>query len=334
MNDKKIKSIIAVLASAALVAGAFLAQKRAAAGKTYPMTADAFLLDTYCSLTVYAGGGGDALTAARDELKRYDALFNAENSDSDIYRINHRTGDTVKIDPDTAGMLSMAKEMQEMSGGALWPGIRPLTELWDIKNRKTKPDAAEVESALSRSEKASWDIRDMGAEGWFFVAENGDTMIEPGAFAKGYIADRLKEVLSERGVSSAIIDLGGNVHTIGVNTDGTPFRIGIRDPGGKESYIELLEAAGDSVVTAGSYERYFMEDGIRYHHILDPKTGYPASGGLASVTVKGQSSFVCDALATACFVLGEEDGRKLIEKFNAENGTKYEGIFIKDVKDP
>lgn len=330
MNEKKGKSIIAVLASVALVAGAFFAEKTFSEKNTYPMTADAFFLDTYCTMTIYKGGDSETLEIAKEELKRYDALFSTENPKSDIYRINSRTSETVEISAETAGMLEMAMEMQEISDGALWPAIRPLTQLWDIKNRKTKPGDDEVSEALKRSQDASWKIEDLGSDGWCFKALNPDTKIEDGAFAKGYIADRLKEIFLERGVKSAIIDLGGNVHTIGKNTDGTPFRIGIKDPKGNEAYVSIVEAEDESVVTAGSYERYFEENGIRYHHILDPATGYPADSGLISVTIKGQSSFVCDALATACFVLGEEKGNSLIAEFNNENGTHYEGIFIKE----
>lgn len=330
MNDKRIKSMIGVLASAALVAGAFFAQKAASGKNIYPMTADAFFLDTYCTITVYKGGDESAITTVKDELKRYDGLFDAENAESDIYRINHRDTDSVPVNYETAKMLSMALWMQEISDGALWPGIRPLSSLWDVKNRKARPLDGEIEDALKRSLNASWQIEDRGSEGWFFIAGNEDTEIEAGAFAKGYIADRLKEVLMERGVTSAIIDLGGNVHTIGKNTDGKLFKIGIRDPEGEEDYVSVIEAEGDSVVTAGSYERYFEDNGVRYHHILDPATGFPAETGLLSVTVKGQSSFVCDALATACFVKGKEEGQKLIDKFNAENGTGYEGYFIEE----
>lgn len=330
MNEKKGKSIIAVLASVALVAGAFFAEKAAFVKNTYPMTADAFFLDTYCTMTIYKGGDSKTLEIAREELKRYDALFSTENPESDIFKINNRVSDTVGISAETAKMLGMAKEMQEISDGALWPAIRPLTQLWDIKNRKTKPEDDEISKALKCSQNASWEIEDLGSDGWCFKAQNPDTKIEDGAFAKGYIADRLKEIFLERGVKSAIIDLGGNVHTIGRNTDGTPFRIGIKDPIGNEAYVSIVEADGESVVTAGSYERYFEENGVRYHHILDPATGYPADSGLVSVTIKGGSSFVCDALATACFVLGEEKGQALIKRFNNENGTHYEGIFIKE----
>lgn len=328
MTKRGIGRLIAIAASAALAAGAFFAQ-RTANEREQPVTADAFFLDTYCSMTLY-NGGRDVLSAALSELKRYDTLFDPQNTDSDIYRINHRSEDSVIIDPETADMLSMAKELQEISGGALWPGIRPLTELWDLNNRKSVPSPSEIGDALSRSKAAEWEIVNSGTDEWVFRAKSTDTMIETGAFAKGYIADRLKELLTQNGVSSAVIDLGGNIHTIGVNTDGAPFRIGIRDPSGKETCRFVVEALGESVVTAGNYERYFTENGVRYHHILDPDTGWPVNNGLASVTVKGTSSFVCDALATACFVLGEEEGTELVHRFNKEKGTGYEVYFISD----
>ena len=138
------------------------------------------------------------------------------------------------------------------------------------------------------------------------------TQIDPGAIAKGYIADLLKEFLQENGVESAIIDLGGNVLCISGRPDGTPFRIGVRRPFSDASdSMVILEVDGRSVVTSGVYERYFEEDGVLYHHLLDPETGYPCDSGLLSVTILSDSSAEGDALSTACFVLGLEKGMEL-----------------------
>ena len=318
--------IIGIVASAVLVAGAFFAgRKTADAPGGYPYTRDAWLLDTFCTITVYDGGGEEAVQHAAELLSAYDCLFNAGNEESDLYKINQagETGEKrIRLDPETAEMLSMAKEISEFSEGALWPAIRPVSELWDFKTERKIPEKEALREALCVSKESCWRI-----EGNDFIG-GSSVRIEPGAFAKGYIADRIRESLLESGVKSAIIDLGGNIHTVGRNPDGKPFRIGIKDPKGEESYKEIVEVSGLSVVTAGSYERYFDLDGVRYHHILDPETGFPVQNGLESVTVTGPSSFLCDALATACFVKGTEGGRELIDRYNREYGTNYRGYFL------
>ena len=149
-------------------------------------------------------------------------------------------------------------------------------------------------------------------------------MIDLGGIAKGYIADELAAFLREQGVTSADLNLGGNVITIGRKPDGTAWRIGVQNPhGSRDESILILNLVDATVVTSGNYERYFELDGVRYHHILDPETGYPVSNGLASVSIITQSSMYADALSTACYVLGLEEGMALIEELE-----DVEAIFI------
>ena len=333
MMKDSVKKIIGIgIASAAVIAaGAFFALRT---HRAEPVIKDVYALDTFCAITVYAGNGdlSEAADRAAMVLRRYDALFDANREGSDIWNINHRSEAQVRISAETADMLTQAKEMETFTGGALWPGIRPLTKLWDIKNRTTVPKGSEVADALHKSQNASWEIRGAEVSGGeaYFAAGNEETEIDPGAFAKGYIADRMKEELVSAGVTSAIIDLGGNIQTVGKNTDGTPFRIGVKDPSGKEAAVTALEADDISVVTAGTYERYFEADGVRYHHILDPDTGYPARSGLASVTVSGPSSFVCDCLATAALVLGRDKAEAMLSAWNAAHQTDYKAFYIEE----
>ena len=351
-KKKKMIGLIGILiASAGIAAGAFFSWKK----QPEPVTKDIFALDTFCTITLYAGSCDlqEAADHAADVLRNYDTLFDANREGSDIRNINHRsdavsTGSDVqpvsqvRISQETGHMLSMAKEMEIFTGGALWPGIRPLTELWDIKNRTTVPQKDQVEEALANSRNASWEIcgaeypaeKDTAPEAEmsaaFFAAGNEETKIEVGAFAKGYIADRIKEELVRSGVTSAIIDLGGNVQTVGQKTDGEPFRVGIRDPEGMKSYVEIVEADDISVVTAGTYQRYFEAEGKKYHHIIDPETGMPSESGLVSVTVWGPSSFVCDCLATASVVLGKEKAEDMIRRYNEVNHAEYELYCIEE----
>ena len=153
--------------------------------------------------------------------------------------------------------------------------------------------------------------------------------MDVGAFAKGYIADRLKDILMDSGVSSAIINLGGNVLCFGKDRDGDSFKVGVRYPEHLSDEIAFTVEADDiSVVTAGTYERYFEYEGRRYHHILDPATGYPADSDLCSVTVAGESSALCDALCTTLLIKGRDEGESWLRKYNQDNKTSYEAWFI------
>ena len=333
MKKKSGRKLLLLLASAALAAGVCFAVKYAGKPED-PLTKSAFLLDTFCTVTLYEGGSEDVLSGAMELVGKYDGLFSAEREDSDIYRINHRKGlwdlrsEAVPIGADTAEMLLLAKEIEELSGGALWTAIRPLTELWDFKTAKKVPESALLTAALKESRESGWHIEREEETGFFFFSDCPGTKIEAGAFAKGFIADRIRDYLMENGVKSAIIDLGGNIQTVGGKPDGEPFHVGIKDPKGEKSYLKALEAKDISVVTAGNYERYFEENGVIYHHILDPETGFPVQNELASVTVTGPQSAVCDALATACFVKGTEDGIRLLTLYNEIHHTGYKGYFL------
>ncbi len=298
-------------------------QRKAAAQNEYPMTRDVYLLDTYCQLTSYEGGGQEALSKAVDALNHYDDIMNYSKEGSDIYNINHREQERVTIDHDTADMLKLARELCIETDGVLEPAIRPVTELWDFKEVKKVPDEDSLSLALTKVKSLAWDI-----EGDEFVAADEDVRIDVGAIAKGYIADRIKEVMHDNGVSSGIINLGGNVLCIGTRPDGTPFSVGITDPGSEEGYFMALELDDTSAVTAGAYERYFVEDGIRYHHIIDPRTGYSARSGLESVTVVGPVSAICDGLSTSIFIMGEDKGRQFLESYNTSHDTDYEAYFL------
>ena len=180
------------------------------------------------------------------------------------------------------------------------------------------PPAGEIEELLK-----TVDYTKIRVEGSTVTLEPPAKAIDLGAIAKGYITDRLVEYLTDNGVTSAIISLGGNIYAIGTS-DGRPFRIGVQDPAGEGGAIlGYVEISNKSVVTSGDYQRFFVQDGKVYHHILDPETGYPTDNGLASVTIISDRSTDGDALSTSCFVLGLEDGMELV---NGIDGV--EAIFV------
>lgn len=295
----------------------------------YPMSRDAFLLDTYCTISIYEGGGSQALEEALKQLELYDRLFSPEGEDSDISRINNRQEDSLQIDPETAELFESVSSVYESAEGDFEIGIGALTDLWDIKERTEPPKASEIDEARKQVSYKGFQIEHREDGSCWFISSLKDLKVDVGAFAKGYIADRMKDILMDSGVSSAIINLGGNVLCFGRDRDGDSFKVGVRYPEHLSDEIAFMVEADDiSVVTAGTYERYFEYEGIRYHHILDPATGYPADSGLCSVTVAGESSALCDALCTALLIKGLDEGESWLRKYNQDNGTSYEAWFI------
>lgn len=277
-----------------------------------------FYFDTVITLSAYTQDD-TALKEALDECARYEKLFSRTVQGSDIWRINEESG-PVEVDPETLKMLETGMTVSEASGGAFDPTVETETKLWDFSGDTAKlPDADALKEAATHV-----DYRKLALNG--NTVELPDDMgLDMGGIAKGYIADRLAAFLRGKGVTSALINLGGNVVTIGRRaTDDQPWIVGIQDPKAETGVNKLtIRAENLSVVTSGNYQRYFLLNGVRYHHLLEPKTGWPVQNGLDSVTILSESSAMGDALSTACYVLGQEKGMELIKKYEG-----IDAIFI------
>ena len=277
-----------------------------------------FYLDTVVTLTAYVEDAS-VLNDALAECGRYEALMSRTIEGSDVWRINHAGGQPVAVSRETIEVIEAAREVSEKCGGVFDITIAPASTLWDFTSgRKALPDADALESAA-----ALVDYRKLIVDGDEVTLPDG-MMIDLGGIAKGYIADRVKQYLIDRGVESAVLSFGGNIVTIGTKPEGKPWRVGIQDidkPTGE--YMLVAESRGGSIVTSGIYERGFDLDGVYYHHILDPRTGWPVQNELASVTIFSESSMQGDALATAAFALGTEQGIGLIEGIGG-----VEAVFI------
>lgn len=277
-----------------------------------------FALDTVVTITLYDAGKADAqdvLSAGFAEIERLEALLSATRENSDIMRLNTAGGQSVTVATETAEVIALAQRYAKLTDGALDITVRSASVLWDF-SAGVIPDATALQQAVSLI-----DYRGLHLDGRTVTLEKGT--IDLGGVAKGYIADRVASVLKENGVRSALIDLGGNIVAVGDKT-GEPFRIGIKDPLATNSLCAVIEKSDRSVVTSGIYERGFDQDGVRYHHLLDPATGMPVQNTLASVTIVCETSADADALSTACFVMGEERARTLIESLE---GT--EALFVR-----
>lgn len=285
-----------------------------------------FMLNTICSITVYSEKNKDKTSEelvdeAFDLCQTYEDTFSRTIEGSDIYNINNSGGAPVTVSDDTIEILETAKYFSELSDGAFDITTAPLSIRWDFEgeNPSVPPDD-EIQELLAKV-----DYTKIKIDGNTVTLEAPVEAIDLGAIAKGYIADKLAEFLKDNGVTSAIISLGGNIYAIGENAEEKrPFNLGVQDPKSEDgSILGYLQLSDKSLVTSGDYQRYFMQDGKRYHHILAPKTGYPAESGLSSVTIISDSSVVGDALSTTCFVLGKDKGLELINSYDG-----VEAIFI------
>lgn len=284
-----------------------------------PVEAGNFLLDTYVSLRLYDGDRETALEAL-DLCRQYEALFSRTDPDSELCRLNRREIETVS--QELADVIALGLAYGHLTDGAFDITMGSVTQLWDFHAQEpVLPDGAAVGEALTH---VGWEK--VHVEGTRVLFDDPETVLDLGGIAKGYIADRMADFLREAGVTSAIIDLGGNLCCIGRRPDGQDFRVGIQHPEGDRSQsIGVLPLQDRSAVTSGRYERCFTLDGTSYHHILSPATGWPAETGLASVTIVSQRGTDGDALSTACFILGEEAGLALVESLE-----DTEAIFIRE----
>jgi FAD:protein FMN transferase len=234
---------------------------------------------------------------------------------SDVWRINHAGGKAVKVSPETMKILFTAARVCEDSGGAFNISVGGAMALWRFTDGSMiVPDKRELAEAIARADYTKIQLGEDTVEVPF------DMQIDLGGIAKGYIVDSIAGELRSRGVSSALLNFGGDVVTIGHKPDGNPWTIGLQTPGGEhgKDFWAVVKSVDSTVVTSGIYERGFDINGVRYHHILDPRTGWPVQNGLLTVTVCTQNSMLADALTTAIFVLGMDEGMNLADKYGVQ----------------
>ena len=265
-----------------------------------------FTMDTVMSITANGKGAAEA-ASARQEVEGLNALLSRTDGDSLISRLNAHAGDgtAVEVDSDILELLSFAKSISQLLPGCFDITIAPVMDAWGFTGEERHvPDAADLARAMALVDSGKL-LLDEEA-GTARLAEAGMS-VDLGSVAKGYAAARAEEVLREAGVTSALLDLGRNITAVGPKADGSPWRVGVADPADSSRYLCILSLEDATASTSGGYERWFEENGVRYHHIIDPKTGYPATSGLQSVTVVSQNHLLADALSTALFVAGEEE---------------------------
>ena len=288
-----------------LVTGILLSQNNS----SKPEEKIGYAMDTQVRMVIYDKNKDEnIINEAYNEMVRLDKLFSNFNENSQTSILNRKK--ECVVSDEFAEIIAKSKEISEKTNGAFDLTVYPLTKMWHYKNVYV-PGDGEIVTA-----KQKIDYRNIVTDGNKVTLKN-DAEIDVSSIAKGYIADRVLEFLSEKGIENALVDAGGNIKVMGSpsKNKNNGFVIGIQDPK-KSTGIPLgqITIKDTSVVTSGIYERNFEKDGKFYHHIIDIKTGYPSESDVLSVSVITEESAVADAYATAIVVMGAKEGLKLIEE--------------------
>ena len=263
-----------------------------------PVQETVFCMDTVMDLKAWGKDAQEGIQQAAELLTELERVWSATAENSLLSQINQ--GQSPELTQEQAELLQRVSELSRRTGGAFNPRLKALSQAWGFYDGAYRiPSEAETAQAL---EENQWDL---------------------GAALKGYAGQECAELLAGRNVDRAMLVLGGNVQTFGDKPGGEPWQVGIQDPDGGDP-LGILSVTGTvSVVTSGDYQRYFEADGVRYHHILDPETGYPADSGLRSVTVVCRDGLTADCLSTALFVMGLEKGADFWRE-----SDDFEAVFV------
>ncbi|AVP54451.1 FAD:protein FMN transferase [Clostridium tetani] len=287
------------------------------------ITKENYLLDTLIQLKVYGENSEKATNEAMDAISDIDDIMSPTKPTSDVVKINNNAGkDFVKINENTLEVIKTSIKYSKLSKGNFDITVGPLVKLWGIGTENARvPSKEEIDTTLKliNYENVLIDEKNKSIK-----LKSPKEAIDLGGIAKGFAGDKAREILENKGIKSAYLNLGGNIVTIGNKTDGTPWNIGIQDPlSDRGEYFGIVRVSNKSVVSSGNYERFFIKDNKRYHHILNTKTGYPSESGILSSTIISDKSIDGDALSTITFILGLEKSMEIIENIDG-----VDAIFV------
>lgn len=290
-----------------------------AADKETEASKDLFAMDTYMTLTAYGEHAQEAVDKAAERVKALDALLSTGNENSEIYQLNQNGEAT--LSEEGGYLVERALELYKKTEGAFDIAIYPVMQAWGFPTQDyhvPDDDTLKEKLALADASKVNYD---KDTRKIFFDQDGME--IDLGGIAKGYTSSQIMQIYQDCGVTSGLVNLGGNVQALGCKTDGSKWRVAIQSPDDTEEYLGILEIEDQAVITSGGYERYFEEDGVTYHHIIDPAIGYPADSGLISVTIVSDDGTLADGLSTSLFIMGEEKAAQ----FWRENSDEFEAIM-------
>lgn len=325
-NNKQRTALSCALIFLMFLSFAVFYQKQDKQKTMEPISETAFKLNTVVTITIYDSTDRAILKDALAICDKYEALFSRTMESSELYKLNEGTlpqeNGAYRVSKETAELIEAGLKYSQLSEGGFDISIEPVSSIWDFTSEeKIIPTDEALASALPLV-----NYQNVSVDGTLVQFADNGMGLDLGAIAKGYIADRIKEFLIEKGVKSATINLGGNILCVGNKPDGTPFRIGIQKPfADRSETVTTVDITGKSVVSSGIYERFFEKDGQFYHHILNPKTGYSYENSLISVTIISDKSVDGDGLSTTCFSLGLEKGMELIDSLPG-----VDAVFITD----
>jgi FAD:protein FMN transferase len=298
-----------------------------------PVETEDFIMGTVISQKVY----GDKAQTAADEVKNkmmsIEALMTINAPGGEINKLNAAAGkNSVELSSETISVLETAKKYYDLSNGSFDITVGPLVKAWGIFTDHPRVlEKGEITKLLKLTDNKSLVIDKTSSKA---TLEKMGQIVDLGGIAKGHAGDEAIKIYKKNNIHSAYVNLGGNVVVLGSKPDGSPWRIGIQNPRAANGiYIGIIKVTDKAVVTSGDYERFFIKDNVRYHHILDPKSGYPADSGLISTTIVSDVSMDADALSTATFVLGLDRGMKLVSSLKGIEAifiTKDKKIYITD----
>lgn len=292
-------------------------------------SSDFFAMDTVMSIKAYGKNAKIAVSESQQFIGALENKISRTKPDSDIGKLNASGGKPVTVNDDTLAILKSAVEFSKETDGAFDVTVAKLSDLWQIG---TENQHIPLDSEIADAKKTV-DYKSIE-----FLADNqvqlkNGTHVDLGGIGKGYAADKVVEIMRKYGVSKAIIALSGNVYVLGEKAPNAKWNVGIADPDKNENYVCSIGETDKTVVTSGDYERFFEKDGVRYHHIFDPKTGYPANTDLRSVSIITDNSAMADAYSTALFVMGYEKAMafyKVHDDFEAIFITQDKKIIVTD----
>ncbi len=310
MSYKRIE--IAALICTMLTLGGCKSEINTIQEKTVSCTRDVFAMDTYMDMTAYGENAEKSLDDAENRILQLESELSATSETSEIWKIDHSNEKNVEMSDDTAELIDQTLKMCEKTNGCLDITVYPILKEWGFTTGEYKiPDKTKIDELLNNV-----DYSKVKTDGKNIKLPNA-VQIDLGAVAKGYTGDMILDIMRSYEVKSAIVNLGGNVQTLGKKPDGSDWKVAVRDPFNPETDMCVVEIADKAVITSGNYERFFIgDDGRKYCHIIDPFDGYPADNGYVSVTVIGSSGIICDALSTAVFVAGVDKASKIMKDFS------------------
>ncbi|QEK01854.1 FAD:protein FMN transferase [Treponema phagedenis] len=286
-----------------------------------------FVIGTLCQIRIYTKlpkkEAEKTLDSIFTRLQKLEEILSANAENSELMLVNTHAGiKPITVSHELISLLQTAVFFAEKTNGAFDPAIGAIVKLWNIGfDTANVPADDEIKNRLSLANYKNIEFN----KNTVFLKESG-MMLDLGAIAKGFAADEIIKILKQRDINTAIIDLGGNIFALGEKSKGEPWKVGLRNPHLHNEFpVVSAEVRDTSVVTSGSYERFFEKNGVRYHHIIDPKTGYPVKTNLVSVSIFAKNSTDADALSTACFVLGYKKSIELLKDF-----PEVEAVFIFD----